>query len=100
MADVQCSAMKTSVTQSEEGGGDLRRVKAPGGFTGRPLRVLHGAGKRGAARRPWRSGTQEGRRSVGSTTGGPAWPAGLDRSARPEERKGKKEIYFEIDFQL
>jgi hypothetical protein len=86
-----------------------------GCFIGRPLRVLHGTGKREVARRPWHSGTREGRRSVSSVKekgrmgkGGTQPGGGLSllgqigllgqMAAGPEERKGKIEIYFEVDF--
>jgi hypothetical protein len=71
------------------------------------LRVLNGMGKREAARRPWRGGTREGQRSVGSAMekgrkgkvvhGLLGWIGPLSQigplgqmATGPEERKGNK----------
>jgi hypothetical protein len=55
------------------------------GFNGRPLRVLHGAGKREAAQRPWHGDAREGRHSAGSVKEeGGTWPGGPDRFTGPD----------------
>jgi hypothetical protein len=78
------------------------------GFNGRPLRVLHGAGKREVAQRPWHGDAREGRHSAGSVKEeGRKGARGLvgrigslgQMAAQPGGGEKKKiEIYFESDF--